>query len=150
MGRGPHKPTELRALEGGRSHSLPKPEDVKEPKPDPVVGTTPPKEIDTRAKKIWNELAPVLERCGLLTEADLPSFAILCQMRSFIFQIQDDVRQLNLFDDKAERLKELRQLYQQFRVYANDFGMTPRGRAGLVVGGSDGDDDDDKKRKLLT
>lgn len=147
MGRGPSKPTELRSLEGGRSNSLPKPDDVEQPRPTPLVGSQPPREIDTRAKKIWNELAPILERVGLLTEADLPTFAILCQMRSFIFALQDDVRQLSLFDDKAEKLKELRQLYREFRTYANDFGMTPRGRAGLVIGGRD---ENDEGKELLS
>lgn len=140
MGKRASKPTGLRALEGGRSNSLTKPDQMNEPKPRPVA-PGPPKDIDTRAKKFWKGLAPKLERLGLLTEVDERAFAVLCQVQSFIFQLQDDLRQMQLFEDKAEHLKELRQLYQVFRQYAGEFGLTPRGRVGLTVGGGFGDDE---------
>ncbi len=142
MGRGPSKPTALRALEGGRSNSLQKPEEAlaKEPKPRPVC-PAPPKELTTRAKKIWKKLAPRLFALGLLTELDEDAFFILCHDLAAIRELAAALKEGNLFENKEEmekrKLMEVL-LYRKTNSYmkhAKEFGLTPRGRVGLVVGG---------------
>ena len=126
MSKRPYKPTALRALEGGRSNSLPRPEDVAEPKPESTAPPV-PRELDTRAKKVWKDLAPKLERLGLLTEIDGGAFAILCQSHGFIAQLHEDLRQLKIFDDqKMKKISEVRQLYQVYRQFAAEFGCRTR------------------------
>jgi len=140
MGRGPHKPTALRALEGGRSNSLPKPEAAmaKEPKPTPVC-PKPPKELSTAAKKVWKELAPKLFNLGLLTEVDLGPLMIICHEVATIKFVLNELKEPELFDGDKIRSRK-RALYQRstdnLYRFAKEFGLTPRGRAGLVVGGN--------------
>jgi len=148
MPKRPIKPTKLRALEGGRSHSLPKPEDVleSEPQPRPKAPKCPP-DLDKEAKKAWRKLAPTLERLGLLTEADGWAFANLCQIRSRLVAIHKFLKRAPALVQDNQKPSPLvvleRQYYQIFRMYAAEFGLTPRGRVGLVVGSGDDDDGED-------
>ena len=68
------KPVELKILEGTA-----RPEDLRrnEPRPQPVAPTMPRGVLPKRARKLWRELAPKLERVGILTEVDGPAFALL-------------------------------------------------------------------------
>lgn len=93
MSKKARKPTALRALEGGRSHSLKKPEEVNEPKPDPRAPVC-PGDIDAEAKRTWNRLAPSIERLGLLTQIDGDKFAGLCQVRSRLKAIWTEIKSL--------------------------------------------------------
>ena len=104
MAKRPYKPTKLRALEGGRSNSLKKPGKVleKEPQPRPVAPKCSP-DIDTQAKKVWKDLAPKLERIGLLTETDGDMFAILCQIRSRLVFI---IKRIKTIDKGLPRLEK--------------------------------------------
>lgn len=157
MGKSAHKPTALRALEGGRSNSLPKPEDVNEVNPQPEC-PKPPRELSTRAKKIWNRLAPKLFRLNLLTEVDEDALFVLCNdiatireavetgesLRKELKKTED---QLVLSDKEKERISLImkqfansqtiyRRVSQNYMKHAKEFGLTPRGRVGLVVGGT--------------
>jgi phage terminase small subunit len=150
MGKRASKSTTLRALEGGRSNSLPKPDKVNEPKPRPKAPDI-PKDIDPGAKRVWKRLGPKLERLGLLTENDGDMFASLVQIRSrleTIFRRQKKVARMikraekdldydvleNLLKDRAWLYKEERLYLQLFRMQAAEFGLSPRGRVGLSVG----------------
>jgi len=142
MGRGPHKPTALRALEGGRSHSLPKPDEALAKEPTPaVVCPDPPKELNTRAKKIWKDLGPKLAALGLLTEADEGAFFVLCHELAILRESADALRTRNPLLETEEETKRFRHLEAvfhrtsaSFMKNAKEFGCTPRGRVGLVVG----------------
>ncbi len=141
MGRGPHKPTQLRALEGGRSHSLEKPEDLlaKEPKPR-AVNPDPPKELSTQAKKIWKKLAPRMSQLGLLTEVDLALFGVLCNEQALILKCLKELKEPELFQghEKQGRILEIyRKASADLLKVSKEFGLTPRGRVGLVVGGAE-------------
>lgn len=158
MSRGAQKPTSLRALEGGRSHSLPKPDAVSEPKPA-AVAPRKPHGLDADGRYVWSKLAPVLLPLGLLTEADGELFATLCQTAARQEQIREAIKAeevdgklvlmkttIRFFgrDNSVEEpivnplLIEERKNAELLRKLANDFGMSPRGRAGLVIG--DGED----------
>jgi len=138
MSKGPYKPTALRKLEGGRSHSLPDPKKAQEsePKPRPIC-PDPPKELGTAAKKIWKELAPKLFDLGLLTEVDLPSLTIICFEAAQIKYLYKELKQPELFDGDKKRARirtMLRASTSNYYKFAKEFGLTPRGRVGLVVG----------------
>jgi len=123
-----------------------------EPKPSPIVPRC-PGDIDKEAKRIWRQLAPKLERLGLLTEVDGHAFAILCQIRSrlvkihkFNAQFDSLVQEKVMVDGSGQEHSEAKaspytvmekQYYDLFRKYAGEFGLSPRGRVGLVVGSSD-------------
>ena len=171
MSKRASKPTSLRLLEGARSNSLPAPENVEEPKPQPVAPEC-PKHLDRRAKKHWNNLADALERLGLLTEIDKTAFSRLVSLQSRLELVEinlkkidieinhcrrelkriEDAEQIKILLEKlgvleaqqAFWMKEERLYSQVFRMQASEFGLTPRGRVGLAVGAiSDPEDGSD-------
>jgi len=137
------KSTKFKILEGNPG----KRDLIREADPKSVMPKM-PKDIDKAAQKVWKRLSPVLFRNGLLTEIDGESFALLCQIRA---RLQKVIRELNdaelieietIADQaghEATRVKinPLLRLEKQFlilfKAYANDFGMSPRGRVGLSV-----------------
>jgi len=131
---------------------------MNEPKPRPVAPKC-PTDIDGEAKRVWKRLAPKLEKMGLLCDTDGDAFANLCQIRSRLIAIHRFIKQKNVsLIQKTERptpdggvqyeLKPSpfvimeKQYYQLFRMYAAEFGLTPRGRVGLSVGTREDDGDD--------
>ena len=54
----------------------------KEAMPSTEISLAPPEwaEFDEPAIKVWNRLAPMIHRNGLLTEADIPQFVRYCDM----------------------------------------------------------------------
>ena len=106
-----------------------------------------PTDIDPKAKKVWARLAPKLVRLGLLTENDGDMFAAVCQQRSRLEYIHRQLRKRNnktLVQKDGNGVEKAnayvimeKQYYQIFRMYATDFGMSPRGRNGLSVGGKE-------------
>ncbi len=149
----PVKPTKLKELEGNRGRRKPK----KEPEPPAIIPPI-PDDLDPDARKTWAELAPRLHPLGLLTEADGDAFSILCQIRARLKQIHKVMHQEQgpvliqarvTIDGSGQEHTELkpspytvmeRLYYALFRQYAAEFGLTPRGRAGLSVG-TGGDDE---------
>jgi P27 family predicted phage terminase small subunit len=115
---------------------------VNEPKPRPVAPEVPP-ELDDRAKYYWDQLQNTLIRLGLLTEVDGHTFAVLCQLRSQMHEILMLTQNKPLTATKLKTYKEFRMLSQQFRAYASDLGLSPRGRVGLSVAGTDLGDGED-------
>ena len=158
MSKRAYKPTTLRALEGGRSHSLAKPEDTNEPRPRPIAPKC-PDDIDNQAKKIWKRLAPKLEKMGLLTETDGDMFGHLCQIRSRLVAIHNFIKKENkslvqlkvTIDGSGQEHVEAKpspyvimekHYYDLFRKYAGEFGLSPRGRVGLTVGMTEDEGED--------
>ena len=124
------KPTKLKILEGNLGRR-PLPKNEPEPKPlDSKKIPNPPKDINNEAKKIWNRLAPILAKNGLLTEADIDSLALLCQTRAYLIEIHEKI---NKEDSLNENNSKQRYYTQQFRLLAHDFGLSPRGRVGLSI-----------------
>jgi hypothetical protein len=90
---------------------------------------------------------------GLLTEADGDTFGILCQVKSRLISVHKEIEAAHKSIDIIEAqnvgrgnetyktvLKELpsllrleRQYSNLFRVFAVEFGLTPRGRVGLQI-----------------
>lgn len=147
MGRGAHKPTKLRELEGNLG-KRPLPTD--EPEPDysePIK----PNNLSYEAVEVWNTLAPILVRCGLLTAADGHEFGMLCQAQARITALWRElntpgvklVMEVEKIDKAGNvtietKINPLAQLeikyFTAFASLAGKFGLSPRDRVGLSVG----------------
>ena len=141
-----NKPTQLKIIEGNPG-KRPLPDD--EPKPRPTMPEC-PDGLDDGAKEVWSQYAPIIHRMGLLTEVDGESFGYVCQIMSRIRFIwselkKPDVKPMVIYStmDSAGNehvnvklhplLVEERHLMEKFRMWASEFGLTPRGRTGLSV-----------------
>jgi len=155
MAKGTVKPTKLKLIEGNPGK---RPLPMDEPKPRPVAPKC-PTDIDGEAKRVWKRLAPKLEKMGLLCDTDGDAFANLCQIRSRLIAIHKFIKGKNAslvqqterpaldggvsYEIKASPYVIMeKQYYQLFRMYACEFGLTPRGRVGLSVGTGEDDGDD--------
>lgn len=75
-----HKPEAIRKLDGNtgkRGHGI---HDREDPKGTPILDKElqPPEWLENHAVALWNLLAPHLIVTKLLTENDVPAFAIMC------------------------------------------------------------------------
>lgn len=153
------KPSELKLMNGNPGK---RPIRDNEPRPKSIIPKM-PKDIDRDAAKTWKRLAPALHKLGLLTELDGDALAHLCQIRSRVMVIHQAIKDNQAIkgnqgiknndllldteistDSEGREHRRVRvslytklekQYYQLFRLYASDFGLTPRGRAGLAVSG---------------
>jgi phage terminase small subunit len=88
------------------------------------------------ARAVWDELAPILTRAGVLTEMDGPALAHLCNLeanRRELVKLKDRFRGP---DDEVLRLKvmvEERKLSPALAVLYGRFGMTPSERSKVTV-----------------
>jgi phage terminase small subunit len=147
---GRSKPTKLKLLEGNPG-KRPLPQD--EPMPEPIEPTGARLTLSEAEILIWDDLFEILEPLGLVTEADGENFANICRLISKIRQIdlvlQDpETKMLISWTESTPSgtekpvvklnplMAEHRQLMKDLRLYAAEFGMTPRGRVGLSVGGT--------------
>ncbi len=136
MPKGVHnkKPTALKVLRGtARPDRLP----ANEPKPRPVAPEM-PTGLDYYSKQAWKRNAPVLERLGLLTEADADIFYAYCHAFSRYVQANRRLKQIIKIADN--NIKVVRQAEvsvenaeHSLRLLANEFGLTPAARGRLNV-----------------
>ncbi len=146
MGQRATKPTKLRAIEGNRGkRDLPD----NEPKPIPKAPQC-PVTLSPEAQEVWLELAPKIERIGLLAETDGDAFANLCvivsRLRVLRQRIEEEgtlvVGKIKIMHTGEEHIEFVpsayvvmeKQYMKDFRAYAGEFGLTPRGRVGLTAG----------------
>ena len=131
------KPTQLKVLQGtARKSRL-----TNEPKPKPAAPKC-PDWLSKEAKRKWKELAPKLEKLGLLTELDGEQLAALCTHWSIIQQAAKDIKERGILIPSAREdgalvknpaLQVLRDNSMAFSKYAGHFGLDPvsRGRINL-------------------
>jgi P27 family predicted phage terminase small subunit len=128
----PHAtPIELRRLRGNPS-KRPIPNGVRPP-PTPDV-PDPPDSMKGWARKEWLRLAPTAHALGVLTELDLPAFAIVCQTLGHWHEAEE-LAVAALAGDPAKSCIMAGPLLKTAAQYARDsfkflaeFGMTPAGR----------------------
>lgn len=103
-----------------------------EPKPQPIAPQC-PEWLDDVAKEKWQELAPKLEKLGLLTEADGEAFALLCAHWSNAVRAQQALNREGLVVDgkRNPAAAQLKENSEAFRRYCALFGMNPTDRARL-------------------
>lgn len=70
-------PTELRVLRGNPGHRN-LDERAHEVKPEPPSTLEPPAWLSAAARAEWDDKAAMLQRLGLITEADVDAFAVYC------------------------------------------------------------------------
>ena len=96
-----------------------------------------PPGLDKQARAIWRRLVPFLYRLNLLTEADTEVLATLCRIHSRLVSIAKRIDEIPDHSGLSTVLDKLmvqeRQYQVQFRHYASEFGLSPRGRVGLTV-----------------
>ena len=128
------KPTALKVLQGNPGK---RPLNENEPQPERKIPEK-PADMDRVASRTWDELAPKLHALGLLTEIDGLSFRNLCIIRSRLFGIHNKIKGksgklVNNDGGVSSYVTMEKQYFQLFRLYAGDFGLSPRGRVGLSV-----------------
>lgn len=107
-GRKP-KPTALKLLDGTRKDRI----NTDEPSAPPAE-LDPPEWLYKMARDHWIELAPILSRAGLLTQADRPALALLCEAFQRFRHDPEDTK--------------ARDLYRRMLA---EFGLTPSSRSRL-------------------
>lgn len=143
--RGPQKkPTRLKKFHGtARRQDL----ERREPNPTPKAPKCPgwlPKE----AKKKWRELAPEMERLGLLTMVDGLTFSMLLLHWSVAVDAAKTMKAEGITSEDERGLSRKHPLAQilrdnsvMFRAYAAEFGLSPSTRARLDLPAPDEHDE---------
>lgn len=143
-----NKPTHLKALEGNPG-KRPLPEN--EPKPKPIAPEC-PAWLNREAKKMWKELAPELDKLGLLTSIDGYTFAAACQSYGVwvecerYFKKKDPETKIpygrtysytnksgatNLIERPEVKIGQ--KAIAEFRAFCSEFGLTPASRTRIEV-----------------
>lgn len=145
-------PTTLKVIKGNPGkRALNK----KEPQPNRVIPSC-PEHLDDAAKVAWGKLVVLLDRIGVLTEADTMALERMCSVYAEILDCQDlierDGRTYTTEDQLGNTLiknnpavNQLRAADMLFKSYLAEFGMTPSARSRVQV---QGNDDKDKKDPL--
>lgn len=113
------------------------------PKPRPTFPVSPPRGLPKHSRAFWKKYAPVLDRTGTLTEADVPAWTVLCNTWNTICQADQEIADKGLLIPGArgnEYVKNpaisiLNAARQQFRLQCQAFGLDPfsRERLGVAV-----------------
>lgn len=149
-GRRP-KPTVLKLVEGNRGKRA---VNKKEPKPKRVVPSC-PAYLDDSGKVAWGRLSVLLDRMGVLTEADTSALERLCDCYTDILESRDLIRRdgrtyttmdmnRNTLIKANPAVAQLRAADSQFKSYLVEFGLTPAARSKVHAT----PDDNDKKDPL--
>jgi len=132
----PRVPTKLKVLRGtARSDRMPR----NEPKPQPIAPSR-PAGLSAAARRLWDELAPRLERLGLLTEVDGPMLEALCEAWARYQMAKRRWRRVVRTVDPVAGISTIRtaetlldRAEQSVRHFAAEFGLSPSARAKLDV-----------------
>lgn len=138
-GRRP-KPTALKLVTGNPGKRA---INKKEPKPKRVIPSC-PAHLDDAGKVAWGRLTVLLDRMGVLTEADSLALERLCDCYADILEcrvlIERDGRTYTTLDQNSNTLiknnpavNQLRAADAQFKSYLIEFGLTPAARTRLKV-----------------
>ena len=149
-GRRP-KPTVLKLVEGNPGKRA---INKKEPKPKRVIPSCPAHMSDA-GKVAWGRLSVLLDRMGVLTEADSAALERLCDCYSDILICREslvaDGWTYKTQDAQGNKLikgnpaaTQLRAADAQFKSYLIEFGLTPAARSKVHA-----QPDDDKKADPL-
>lgn len=129
------KPTVLKILEGNPGK---RPLPQNEPKPRPLAPKCPSR-LPREAKRHWKELAPKLEKLGLLTEVDGQAFADYCLCLARLEEAEKDIRERGILvpGDRGKVKNPACQIAREYRAalqkWAARFGLDPQSRSGLDV-----------------
>jgi len=136
-------PTKLKLLKGVKPYRI----NQNEPKPKSVSGNIPPgwgAHMSTGAKRFWKRNAPRLAKMGMLTEADLNSFRVLCELYTSWVQIVNTIRKVGetykTHNQTHETVYKKRpevpireDIEKRLLSYFAQFGMVPSGRSRIAI-----------------
>lgn len=140
-GRRP-KPTQLKLLEGNAGK---RPLNQQEPVFE-VRELRPPNGVLSKyGRNLWKQLEPILREAGILTEGDAAAFLMLCQHYGYAVEagkaaIDRETGMMAFTVESARsgpKKNPLMQVFkensQMFRMYAEQFGLTPSARSRLNI-----------------
>ena len=143
-GRKP-KPTALKVLEGNPGK---RPLNKREPAP-PKENVKCPSWLEPEAKKEWKRLAPSLEAMGVLTSADITSFAGYCQAYARWKEAEEFIsKHGSIFQTPSGYVQQVPQVsiaQQNLKImqsFCSEFGLTPATRSRIVTGTENSEEDD--------
>ena len=127
------KPTAIRRAEGNPGK---RPFNEREPQPD-LVRPRMPRHLDTSAKREWRRLCPMLERMGVLSEADGIALANLCVDYAILQQAQESLAKTGLLSKTAKTgmihqsplLNIIAVTTDRVMRGLREFGLTPASRS---------------------
>ncbi|KDR95912.1 phage terminase, small subunit, putative, P27 family [Peptoclostridium litorale DSM 5388] len=144
--RGPApKPTNLNVLQGNPGKRQ---LNTSEPTFKKAIGLKPPTFLDRLAKKEWKRVVPLLEKNGLLTEADTAALAAYCQNFSRWVDAEKLVSEkgYTYTTDKGNVIQRpevgiANTAMKLMKSFAQEFGLTPSSRTNLSVKEADESED---------
>ncbi|KHO62680.1 terminase [Thermoanaerobacter sp. YS13] len=112
-----------------------------------AIGTDkikPPKWLDKVAQKEFKRIVKEMEQTGILTNIDVDMLALYCDAYSQYIQCCEVIRQEGLmveYTNKAAEtnkvphplLSKKKQLFEQMKAIASEFGFTPSARARIAI-----------------
>jgi len=142
------KPSNVKHLEGYRKDRI----NDNEPKPQKVA-PDPPDWLDEIGLAKWRELAPAMERIGILTELDGMIFAALCQEYSRMVRAERVIAEKGITYEYTNTKKETNTVTrpevdiahkakQLIRVYCSELGLTPSSRSRISLPGAKEENED--------
>jgi P27 family predicted phage terminase small subunit len=126
-----------------------------EPKYAPITNLQPPSDLNELAKNYWTQIGPMIHSTGVLTEVDVFSFRILCEVLAQLDECFEHVRRfgmsfpVNTFgkiaDPNSENVnqrtpvdwkanpsaKMIASLLPIAKTYLSMFGLTPSSRVDM-------------------
>jgi P27 family predicted phage terminase small subunit len=135
MGR-PRKPTALKVV-GGTDRADRRNEN--EPEPALLQDLTPPAHLSPRSAAVWGQLAPMLRKMQVLTEADVISLEMLCDAvgdyRHSRAQLGDDFVATSSKGSEvlSQWLVAQQMNSKRAEAFMGKFGMDPAARTRLMV-----------------
>jgi len=147
MSRRP-KPTALKLVAGNPGKRA---VNKREPKPKRASPTA-PSHMSTKAKAAWKRLAALLDRMGVLTEADGMALERLCEVYTEILEYRELVSTHGATYTTTSTQGEpslkgspcvamLADADRRFRAWLIEFGLTPAARAKVTRIGDDSEPD---------
>lgn len=130
------KPTKIKILEGNPGK---RPLNLNEPKPL-LIAPECPKELNPKAKKIWNRFYPEMERTGILAYIDEMAFAGLCQNYAIYLETEKFLEENGRVMITRSGAKKARpevaisnNALNFVKAFAAEFGLTPSSRGRLFL-----------------
>ena len=143
------RPTNLKVLEGTY-----RPDRDQSPKTEPGLGA-PPKGLPPAARRFWREVAPQLEKAGIVGRVDRQAFERLCRLHAIITQAEGEMADGITVPDKKGSVKRhpaaavYQQMFPRYLALLKAFGLTPAARQAMDVRADDEVDPDDDMERLL-
>lgn len=144
----PPKPTELKLLAGNPGE---KKLNDREPKPRHITPRC-PAWLNADQKTFWRELAPMLARLRVMTEADRHGLASLCIQLALIKHVQQKLKEFgvvvktpNGYPVVSPYISIQNNAVAQATRLMQEFGLTPASRSRIFAGKLDGNSGRGKK-----